>query len=113
MRIEDGIQMAVVEYLKVKYRKVKFTISPIVKLSPQMGAKMKRMGYSPGTPDIMILAPVNPYFGLFLELKTEKGHQSPAQKEWQAYLNDRGYCYALCKGVDEAINVIDKYMNIK
>ena len=49
-------------------------------------------------------------FGLFLELKTNKGRATKDQKEWIEDLTNRGYKALIVKGIDESINAIDNYM---
>lgn len=110
MKIEEGMQMAVVQYLRIKYPSVKFTISPITKLNIWQGVKQKRMGYTKGSPDIMIFAPRHTYHGLTIEMKAPKGRLSTEQKEWLEYLTKEGYKAEVCYSVDEAISVLDYYL---
>jgi len=111
---EREIQKTVVQYLRLKYPKVFFTISPIVKYSnARQGAIQKAMGYTSGTPDIMIFKPNPYYYSLFIELKSEKGKISQNQKEFINYLNSNGYCAIICYSIDMATRLIDWYMNLK
>lgn len=111
MREEDSIQYAVADYLKFQYPDVFFTISPIMKCSVAMGVKMKRMGYTKGTPDLMILEPCGGYHGLMIELKINTGKPSKNQKEVLANLALKGYYSAVCRGTDEAVIKIKEYMS--
>lgn len=119
LKPEEQIQVTVVQYLRTKYPDALFTVSPITKLSYFQGMKQKMMGYSKGTPDIMIFEPNKAAYGLFIELKTDKtsftkkGTVSVEQKEWQISLCTRGYLALTCYGVDEACKVIDKYFEDK
>jgi hypothetical protein len=73
--------------------------------------KMKRAGYRACTPDILIFKARGGYFGLFIEMKREKGGVvSTDQKEIIALLLSEGYSCHVCKGFDEARKVIDRYM---
>lgn len=55
---EYVLQCQVAYYLALKYPSVKFTISPQgMKLPIGVAMKLKRMGYHPGTPDLMIFKP--------------------------------------------------------
>jgi len=141
MNIEQQHQEAVVNYLKVRYPYVLFTIAPNgMKLPIGVAVKLKRMGYSKGTPDIMIFEPKTEiicspplndnqtissertfkiYHGLFIELKTPKikeigqkaGTLSPEQIQWIDVLNIKGYKAEVCYGSNEAIEIIDKYLS--
>jgi hypothetical protein len=74
------------------------------------GAMLKREGVKPGVPDIFLPLPVGNYHGLFIELKTAKGSPSPEQREWLMRLSNRGYAAVLCRGFDEAIDTISRYV---
>lgn len=115
-RTELHEQITVIVYLKIAYPNVLFTIAPNgMKLSIGVAVKLKRMGYSKGTPDIMIFERNKNYNGLFIEMKNpqsffnKKGVVSPEQKEWQRKLILRGYKSEICYGFDEAKKVIDEY----
>ncbi len=71
-----------------------------------------KMGYSNGTPDMVIFEPRGPYFGLLIEMKTERGKASNAQKGWAFALMQRGYYCAICFSAEEAITIIDDYMGM-
>lgn len=115
-KIEQQHQIAVAQYLRAKYPKIKFTIAPNgFKLPIGVAVQLKKMGYSAGTPDIMIFAPRNGSHALFIEMKTPKGEDtkkgvlSKEQKEWLEYLGDLGYAVSVCYGSQEAYKVIDEY----
>ena len=108
--LEDSVQKAVVNYLKYAYPTALYCASAGgVRTSYKQAVKMKATGYVKGFPDLFIYEPRNGFFGLAIELKTEKGVASPEQKEWQIKLIERGYQAHICKGFDAAIQVIDSY----
>jgi hypothetical protein len=109
---EYHIQTALIHWLRMQHPGVLFTIAPVgaIRIPAHVGAAYKRMGYSRGTPDILIFEPSKEYHGLFVELKAPKGRLSPEQKEWLACLEDRGYQTAVCRSCEEAIIVIEKYL---
>lgn len=108
---ETRIQVAVANWLKLVHPKVCFTISPSgMKLPIWIAMMLKAMGYRSGTPDLLIFEPRGGYFGLFVELKTEKGVTSANQKEMLNELEARGYKAAVCFGYEVAIQFIDKYL---
>lgn len=85
-------------------------------------AMMKAEGVVPGVADLILLVPGNhetlpdgrtwyrPIHALCIEMKTEKGRQSPEQKEWQAKVEAQGYRYAVCHSIDEFIDTINGYL---
>ncbi len=74
-------------------------------------ARFKRLGVSPGVPDICIYYPVNSYHGLFIEMKRkEKYNTSIYQKEWIERLNNMGYKAKIAFGCDEAIEIVEEYL---
>ena len=76
-------------------------------------AKFKRMGVSPGFPDIEIPLPSGGHHGLYIELKRQKGGKlSDAQIEWLNYLRKQGYYADVAKGCDEAIEIVKYYLSL-
>jgi hypothetical protein len=110
---ESKIQEAVVNYIRWNLQGVLYTASAGgMRTSMSQARKMKRMGYTAGTPDLCILEPKGGYHGLFIELKTPKGRPDPDgnQDRFIAGLKCRGYAACFCYGHQEAIAVIDHYM---
>ena len=67
-------------------------------------------GMLAGAPDLFIAKPVKPYHGLFLELKTEKGVVSEAQKRVQIALKESGYRVTTVHGFEEAYDAVMCYL---
>lgn len=76
--------------------------------------QVKRMGYTKGTPDIMVFHPGrSPHIhGLFIEMKSAKGVQSKEQKDWGTRAEENGYRYHVCHGAEEAIAIIRNYLGV-
>lgn len=108
---EQNLQEALVTYIQLKFKGVRFCASAGgLRTSISQASAMKRAGYVKGVPDMQIMESRHNYNGLFLELKTKKGRLSPHQKEWIEDLNDRGYLAKCCYGLDEALDLIDWYL---
>lgn len=75
------------------------------------GARLKAQGVKPGVPDLCIPVARSGFHGLYIEMKTETGKPSKAQTKWINTLRDEGYCAYVCRDVDAAINLIDRYMS--
>jgi len=74
--------------------------------------KLKAEGVRAGVPDLAIMIPRGVHHGLFVEMKVKKGGvESKPQKAWRLALRDRGYCAAVCKGADAAIETISHYLD--
>ena len=108
--LESDEHIAVADYLK--YLGVMFNHSPNEGIRQvQYVQKLKRMGMLPGFPDFFIYEPRGVYHGLAIEMKRVKGGRvSEEQKECLKKLSDRGYYATVCRGFDEAKEVIDRYL---
>lgn len=85
---EDQIQAAVVNWMKA--RNIGFQVGlEGAKRGPIEQARMKRLGMMPGHPDITLF--LSGGKTVFIELKTEKGVVSPAQKQRHEDLRGWGY----------------------
>jgi hypothetical protein len=107
---ESYIQKVVVSYVRSKYPNVIMTCCPAVAKSARQGRENKMMGYLAGIPDLIFAEARYGYYGLFIELKTEKGKVSDEQKAILGQLNDRGYKAIVCRSTEEAIAAIDRYL---
>ena len=67
-------------------------------------AILKSIGLVPGVSDLIYLTPSG---AIFIEMKTDKGRQSDAQKQWQQKVEALGYAYHIVRSVDEFINLIN------
>ena len=109
---EDQLQMAAMFWIRISYPKaVSFHVANERKTSPMRGAKLKKMGVLAGVPDIHILHPNGQHCGLFIELKTPKGRLTQSQKNVIERLESSGYQCAVCRSVDDVIDVVTKYFN--
>lgn len=107
---EHDIQVRIVDYLETMEVPPLFSATVGgVRVAMQTALRMKRGGYRKGIPDLLIFEPRNGYYGLALEVKTDKGRPSEHQKKWQVKLNERGWKAVICKGYDSCIEAIDDY----
>lgn len=111
---EQIIQMQIVAWIRLQFPNLLFTISPGGLLtSAKVGGKAKKLGYTAGTPDLLIFEPVGNYKGLFIELKTDTGVTSTAQHNFLTELNKRGYFARVCYDYFEATEKIKNYLENK
>lgn len=81
-----------------------------VKMTAGQASKAKRTGMLKGWPDIQLPVAREPYIGLFIELKTERGRTSDEQKKMLIALSGHGHFACVCRGADAAIDIIQKYL---
>jgi hypothetical protein len=113
-QIEHNIQVSIITYLRYAHPSAIFCASAGgMFTTPKQGKKMVAAGYVKGYPDLAIHEPRGGYHGLFIELKSDTGKTSPEQRDWIAKLMERGYYAQICKGTDQAINLIDAYLSGK
>ncbi len=73
--------------------------------------KFKRMGVSPGVPDVCIPIPSGSYHGLYIELKRESGGVvSESQANWLNYLQSQGYWATVARGFEQAKAIVLEYL---
>jgi hypothetical protein len=108
---EAAVQKAVIDYLRYQYPDALYCATAGgMKASYKQAARMKLTGYVKGVPDLQIFEPRGGFHGLMIEIKKDKtSYPTTEQKEWIKKLNERGYSAHVCKGVDEAIGVINSY----
>ena len=111
MNPETRIQIDLVKWMRTRFPKVLFTSTQAGnRMSPLQAVMMKRMGYTNGTPDIIVFRATNGYNGLLLELKKEKGIVSTDQKKFKEQANAEGYKYLIAYGLEQAKEMVGGYV---
>lgn len=78
---------------------------------PAVAAKLKRQGVKRGVPDLFLPVARQGFYGLWIEMKRQKGGRvSDEQKAWMDALRGQGYMCAVCKGAEEACEVLFWYL---
>jgi hypothetical protein len=106
---ETDDQIAVVEYCELRGIPI-VHIPNESKRSVAYGAMLKRMGMRKGFPDLFVTLPRLGYHGLFIEMKTDKGKLSNDQRIWLTLLKNEGYLCRVCRSVEVALEIINKYV---
>lgn len=84
-----------------------------VRLTTGQSVKAKRSGMKKGYPDLSLPVPRRGFHGLYLEVKRTGGVPSDVKDEqmaWMNILNSLGYHACLAFGFDEAVFLIDWYL---
>ena len=74
------------------------------------GAMLKKEGVMPGVADLIFVFPNADFHGLFIEMKTATGKQTPSQKEFEKAVTEQQYKYIVCRSVQEFMTEIKKYI---
>ena len=75
--------------------------------------RFKRAGVKAGVPDLCLPVARKGYHGLYIELKRQKGGRlREDQKQWLDDLFEQGYLAVRCDGADEAIGMLERYLEI-
>ena len=81
---------------------------------PAEARNLKLSGVKPGVPDMFLPVSSGRYHGLWIELKRTKGGTiRPDQMKWIVALGLRGFATYICHGADEAIKIIENYLEGK
>ena len=72
--------------------------------------RLEEQGAVKGAADLFLSIPSGDYAGLYVEMKTERGKQSPEQAEFEKAVIEQGYGYCVPKGAKAAIDCIISYL---
>ncbi len=107
---EYELQKAICQYLDLS--NVLYCGSMGGNYQPHISVRMraKKSGYKRGFPDLFLYEPRGAYHGLAIELKTGYNKATKEQLKWRDELNKRGYVAEICTGIDETLEVIQRYL---
>ena len=111
---ESRIQQACVRWFRLQYPRLARLLMAVPNgggRSKVEAAIMKGEGVTAGASDLLLLVPSGGCPYLCIEMKTPKGRQSPAQKEWQDEVEKAGGRYVLCRSLEEFMNVVNTYLS--
>lgn len=95
---EHALHMAVAEWLGYQPHIVWWTVDQTA-LHGRHGATLKRKGVKPGVADLHFVLPDGRL--ACIELKAEKGRQTPSQIDFQERIKNSGAFYAVCRSLEE------------
>lgn len=76
----------------------------------RVAIKLKAEGVKPGVPDLCLPVSRCGYHGLYIEMKSKTGRPTKDQKEWISDLTSEGYLAVVCKGAEQAIDLLQSYV---
>lgn len=111
---ESKLQIACVNWFSYQYP----NLSPLFFAVPNGGKRtlteakiLKAEGVKRGVSDLLLLVPNAEYNFLAIEMKAEKGIQSPNQKQWQKSIEALGFGkYIICRSTTEFIFKVNEYL---
>lgn len=71
---------------------------------------LKAMGVKPGVPDFMLPFPSGLYAGLAIELKSDAGVLSDAQRVWLQHAIKQNWCVAVVRDLEQYIVVVKEFL---
>lgn len=110
---ESNLQKSCVRWFRLQYPKLAsllFAVPNGGARNAVTGAILKAEGVTKGVADLLLLVPTKHHHALCVEMKTPKGRQSQAQKDWQKAVTDQGYCYIVCHSAEEFVREITRYL---
>lgn len=110
---ESEMQRACVRWFRYIYPQHALMLIGIpngVRTTERQVAILKAEGMLAGVADLLLLLPAMGYTMLAIEMKTDKGRQSPRQQAWQQEAERHGIRYEVVRSFDEFNYLIEPYM---
>lgn len=116
---ESTLQMHCVTWFRNQYRKKYRLLFAIPNGAFLQGdarqramrwAMLEREGANKGTADLLLSIPRGKYHGLYIEMKTLVGRQTPDQKEFEQAVLAEGYGYVMPRTLEEFQRVVKSYL---
>nr|WP_256380195.1 VRR-NUC domain-containing protein [Brenneria sp. hezel4-2-4] len=82
------------------------------KRGPKAARDAKRLGVRSGVPDLLLALPRGGYACLWIEMKARDGKLTTQQVIWLSRLESVGYYAVYCFGFTQAVNVLERYLNL-
>jgi hypothetical protein len=105
---EDNLQQAVYRHLRLRaYPGVVFFHVPNGgRRNAREAGRLKSFGVLPGVSDLVLVQKGKAFF---LELKAPKGRLSESQIIFQSAVNSAGCCASTAYGIDEALDILNRW----
>lgn len=112
---EHQLQKACVKLFRYRYPKLKKLLFAIPNGANLQGGakewnKLLGEGAVPGAADLFLSVPSGDLAGLYIEMKTKKGKQSPEQEEFEHVVVEQGYGYVMPRSAKEFEEVVKNYL---
>jgi len=115
LREESIIQKSCVSWFRFNYPHLAKLLYHITNEgssgNARLGAIRKAEGIVAGAPDLLLNIPSGDYHCLGIEMKTEKGRLSPAQKSFRRFFEAAGNKYVVIRSVKEFTKVVESWIH--
>lgn len=111
---EHRLQTACVTWFRYQYNRYYHNLFAVPnggRRDKETGAMLKDEGVLRGVADLILLKSNAHYGALLIEMKTEKGKQSPNQREWQEKIEKDGYKYVICRSKEDFQREVNDYLS--
>lgn len=109
---ERDIQKAIIDYLQLLENLGKLIFIRNNSIAATIVRPNGSRGYvnnkKPGSPDILVFGKDGRTF--HLEVKAEKGRQSPAQKDYEKNIKKLGHQYKVVRSINDVQHIIETYL---
>jgi hypothetical protein len=112
---EHQLQCACVQWFKLQFPAMRHNLFAVPNGGRRdriTGARLKAEGVKAGVADLILLRRNSQYGALLIELKTPRGSQSQAQRDWQKAIEKDGYKYVVVRSVQAFIQTINDYLDL-
>jgi hypothetical protein len=121
---ESGLQISCITWFRLQYprhvifaipnggkrAKKTFQTKNGTKQVPLEAKIMKSEGVLAGVSDLFLMCPGKGFCGLFIEMKYDKGTQSPSQKVFEKNALKYGYKYVVCNSLEGFMRIVNDYL---
>lgn len=83
------------------------------KRNPAVARELVAMGVRSGVYDLFLPVPRGKAHGLYIEVKTETGTLSKAQRDFKKFAEAQGYVCETMRSLDEGVQIIKGYLNVQ
>jgi len=111
-QLEHDLQVVLCQYLELK-KVPYFAVPNGGHRDVRVAMKLKKEGVKAGVADLFLMIPNSKYAGLFIEVKVRPNNQQQNQKIFESLAIKSGYCYKLIYSLDELIEYLDIYLQIR
>lgn len=79
--------------------------------SAKNASRMKAEGMVTGAPDLMLAVARNNYYGMFIEMKSDRGRLTKEQEAMLVRLKYQGYRIEVCNSLEMFQSIINTYLS--
>lgn len=112
--LEHQLQVECIKWFRLQYPEFHnnlFAVPNGGRRDEVTAAKLRAEGVLAGVADLILLKSNDNYGALLIEMKTARGRQSEAQRQWQSRIILDGYKYVVCHSFDDFRREVTDYLS--